>query len=59
MGKEKFEEFIKQVDTQNDQINWEESKQYFIEQVDEFYSVIDNYLESFKDKIEIKDVEIL
>ena len=57
-GKEKFEKFIKQSDTQNEQINWEEKKQFFIEQVDEFYNIIDKYLEPFKDKIEIKDGEI-
>jgi len=55
MGKEKFEEFIKQSNTQNKQINWEEKKQCFIEQVDKFYNIIDKYLEPFKDKIEIKD----
>jgi hypothetical protein len=58
MGKEKFEEFIKQSDTQNEQINWEEKKQWFIKQVDEFYNIIDEYLEPYKDKIEIKDCEI-
>ena len=58
MGKEKFEEFLKQVDTQNDQVNWEERKQYFIEKVDEFYSIIDGYLKPYRDKIKIQDNKI-
>lgn len=58
MGKEKFEEFITQNDTQDEQINWEEKKQFFIEEIDKLYSTIDSYLEPYKDKIEVEDSEI-
>jgi hypothetical protein len=59
MGKEKFEEFIKENETQEEKINWEEKKSFFIEKVEEFYNIIDKYLEPYKDKIEIKDSEII
>ena len=62
MGKEKFKErfkkFLEEGDSHNEQINWEERKQLFIEKVNEFYNIIDKYLEPFKEKIEIKDEEI-
>ena len=58
MGKEKFNEFINQSETQKERIDWNEKKQWFIKQVDEFYNIIDEYLEPYKDKIEIKDCEI-
>lgn len=57
MGKEKFEEFINQSETQEEKIDWEKRKQWFIEKVNEFYKVIDSYLEPYKDKIKINAIE--
>jgi len=58
MGKEEFEEFIKQNDTKKEQINWEEKKQLFIEKVDEFYNIIDKYLEPYQIDIAMRDSDI-
>ena len=58
MGKEKFEEFIKQNETQEEEINGEEKKQFFIEKVDDFYLMLDKYLEPYQDNIKIEDSKI-
>jgi len=58
MGKEKFEEFIKQNDTKEEQINWDEKKQFFIEKISEFYNIIDKYLKPYQNDIVMKDSEI-
>jgi len=58
MGKEKFEKFIKQTDTDEEKINWEEKKQLFIKKVVEFYNIIDKYLEPYQNDIAMKNSEI-
>lgn len=52
--KEKFKKFLEEKNEEG-KVNLEERKQFFIKKVNELYSIIDKYLEPFKDKMEIKD----
>lgn len=53
MNLDKFEEFLQEEDTEEIKIDWSEKKDFFIKEMENFYSQVNKFVEPYKEKISI------